>query len=836
MLSEGIAAKRGRYGAYLFRDMVNRRLRARRGARLAAITSGGAIPDTALFTVVAQPEEIVVGTVDEDFAVESNAGDIMLLGNTSWRIRRVESNTGRMLVEDAHGAPPTVPFWRGEAPARTDELSLHVAESARAAQHDAAQHEAGPFPPIPELEALGQHRRFSGDEIWPPLRASPPRHRLHARSPNRRRLAQRRMRSRRFRRRTAHRIHRHRPRRPRRRSHAADHHRRALLRRRRRHAAHHSCALRRPHQQSLGTGAAQALLPLASTSNCRPPPPTTASTSRSPSSTAFRSPTSFISCKLKPCRRSSSKPRCPRPSSPRAGAGMPTVRSRCCAFRAARKFRRRFSAFAATIFSPPSFPTSLPVPRIIEGDIKIPDHPLIHEVMKDVLTEAMDIDGLRRVIDGIRSGAIRCLAVDTPVPSQFSHEILNANPYAYLDDAPLEERRARAVADAPHAARSGARTKSAGSISRRSPGPRRSAARRSRRRRTARHLADAGRVTRWRSAIEDWQQAHRQLDAVRRSGDLRFESNWRAVRATRRRSKAALSASPPSVPKTFALIFPDAQFETAPPDLPSATADRDDAILAMISGWMMHTGPVTANALAYWLGLTTADVDKALLRLEAAGTILRGNFTGHDDGRQTSSGASVVCSPAFITSPSPRCASRSSRSPPRSSCDGCLRWQHVAPQSQLSGERGLLEVLRQLQGFEIPANAWEKQILARRVNEYDPAALDQLCLTGAVGWGRLSPHPATLEDCRRRPTPCRSHQRCAHHLLRARRIRLDAATAQRSRAKLRARAQPRRARGARIPASSRSVVLRRHRARHRQAQGRSRNRAVGAGRRRYGHC
>src|SRR5271169_5773596 len=128
MLSQGIAAKRGRYGAYLFRDMVNRRLRGRRGARLAAITSGGAIPDTALFTVVAQPDEIVVGTLDEDFAVESNAGDIMLLGNTSWRIRRVESNSGRVLVEDAHGAPPTIPFWRGEAPARTDELSFHVAE------------------------------------------------------------------------------------------------------------------------------------------------------------------------------------------------------------------------------------------------------------------------------------------------------------------------------------------------------------------------------------------------------------------------------------------------------------------------------------------------------------------------------------------------------------------------------------------------------------------------------------------------------------------------------------------------------------------------------------
>jgi ATP-dependent helicase Lhr and Lhr-like helicase len=128
MLSEGIAARRGRYGAYLHRDRVNGKLRARRGSRIAAITSGGAIPDNALYTVVAEPEGIVVGTVDEDFAVESNKGDIMLLGNTSWMIRRVESAAGRVLVQDAHGAPPSVPFWRGEAPARTEELSAHVAE------------------------------------------------------------------------------------------------------------------------------------------------------------------------------------------------------------------------------------------------------------------------------------------------------------------------------------------------------------------------------------------------------------------------------------------------------------------------------------------------------------------------------------------------------------------------------------------------------------------------------------------------------------------------------------------------------------------------------------
>jgi ATP-dependent Lhr-like helicase len=247
---------------------------------------------------------------------------------------------------------------------------------------------------------------------------------------------------------------------------------------------------------------------------------------------------------------------------------------------------------------------------------------------------------------------------------------------------------------------------------------------------------------------EDWQQAITSWMPFA----AELLENWRAVRAkagTRRYLVASERA------KDFALIFLDPQFEIAPPDLPSSIASRDDAILAMIAGWMMHTGPVTANALGYWLGLTTGDVDKALLRLEAAGTILRGNFTG-----QVTADSIEWCERRLLArihhltvatlrkQVEPVTAAQFMR--------WLLRWQHIAPQSQLSGERGLLEVVRQLQGFEIPANAWEKQILAHRVNEYDSAALDQLCLTGAVGWGRLSPHPATLEDAgegRRRVVP-----------------------------------------------------------------------------------
>src|SRR5262249_18152784 len=125
MLSEGIATSRGRRGAFLHRDQVNHRVRGRRGARLAAITSGGAIPDTAQYQVVVEPEGTTVGMVDEDFAVESMAGDIFMLGTTSWKIRRIEP--GRVRVEDAHGAAPSIPFWRGEAPGRTRELSNEVA-------------------------------------------------------------------------------------------------------------------------------------------------------------------------------------------------------------------------------------------------------------------------------------------------------------------------------------------------------------------------------------------------------------------------------------------------------------------------------------------------------------------------------------------------------------------------------------------------------------------------------------------------------------------------------------------------------------------------------------
>ncbi len=181
-------------------------------------------------------------------------------------------------------------------------------------------------------------------------------------------------------------------------------------------------------------------------------------------------------------------------------------------------------------------------------------------------------------------------------------------------------------------------------------------------------------------------------------------------------------------------------------------------MLAMVTGWMMHCGPVTAEALGYWLGLPAAEVEKALLRMEAAGSVLRGNFTGLAKGNEPNT--AEWCDRRLLArihrltvatlrkQVEPVTAAQFMR--------WLLRWQHVAPHSQLSGERGLLEAVRQLQGFEIPANAWEKQILAVRMNNYDPAALDRLCLTGAVGWGRsfaASGHAGGIGRRRRRVVP-----------------------------------------------------------------------------------
>jgi ATP-dependent Lhr-like helicase len=364
----------------------------------------------------------------------------------------------------------------------------------------------------------------------------------------------------------------------------------------------------------------------------------------------------------------------------------------------------------------------------------------------------------------MEDGRIRCVAVDTPVPSQFSHEILNANPYAYLDDAPLEERRARAVemrrilpesvleevgkldpaaieqvrqeawpdvrdADELHDV---LHTLVAFPVS-------------------AITAADVGAGTLTRPSADDVSTGVvARREDVRIASALQARPQWQFFFESLQRSGRVLEAvaNPKQFwiaserVKSFSAIFPEAVFDSRPPEIAQSSPTRDDALLAMVTGWMGHLGPTTARELGGLLGIPAGDVDKALLRMEASGAILRGKFTDPASTETEWCDRRLLARIHRLTVATLR--KQVEPVTPAQFMRWLLRWQHLAPDSQVQGERATLEVLRQLQGLEIPANAWERQVLGRRVADYDPAWLDQLCLTGAIGWGRLSPHPATL--------------------------------------------------------------------------------------------
>jgi ATP-dependent helicase Lhr and Lhr-like helicase len=711
MLSEGIASQRGRYGAYLHHDRINRKLRARRGARLAAITSGGAIPDNALFTVVAEPDGGTVGTVDEDFAVESMAGDIMLLGNTSWRIRRVEGKTSRVLVEDAHGAPPSVPFWRGEAPARTAELSQQLGEL----RQEISDRLPGIVPVegwrnLPIVDAAVNWLR---EECGLDLAGAEQliQYTLEGRTvlgdvPTQTTIIAERFFD---------------------------------------EGGGMQLIIHAPFGGRINKAWGLALrkrfcrgfnfeLQAAATDNGL--------------NIALAEQHSFPLADVFQFLHSDAMP----PILEQAALASPIFQTRwrwdatralaLLRFQGGKKIPPQIQRMRSDDLLASVFPDVAACQENIEGDIKIPDHPLVDEVMKDVLTEALDIDGLAEVLRGIEQGKIRCLAVDTPVPSQFSHEILNANPYAYLDDAPLEERRARAVE--MRRVLPASVLEEVGALDPAS---------------IAQVQQEAWPDVRDADELHDLLHtlimvaeggSHSQLSAQFEGLNPRFTGTWSDLFARLQSENRALVAQAAGKQYWVAaerLEWFKAIHRAQDPSTGVASASADDALLAAVQGWMPHLGPTTASEIGGLLGLPPAEIEKALLRIEASGTILRGKFRT-----------------ATVSSKSPelewcerRLLARIHRltvatlrkqiAPVSASqfMSWLLRWQHLAPGTQVRGEHGTLEVVRQLQGFEIPASAWERFILARRISDYDPAHLDQLCLSGAVGWGRLSPHPATLE-------------------------------------------------------------------------------------------
>jgi len=722
MLSEGIASARGRYAAYLHRDRVNGMVRGRRGSRLAAITSGGAIPENSLYTVVAQPEGTVIGTVDEDFAVESMAGDIMLLGNTSWRIRRVQA--GSVLVEDAQGAAPNVPFWRGEAPSRTDELSAHVSDLREkisalvpSGASDSSEHtatgiraaaswlklecgldDAGAEQAV-EYVAAGRAllgavptqtsviaERFFDESGGMQLVIHAP---FGARINKAWGLALRKRfcRSFNFELQAA----------------ATDNGLNISL------SEQHSFPLADVfhflHPNSVRSVLEQAVL----------------------ASPLFAARWRWD-----------------------AGRALALLR-----FRGGKKVPPQIQRMRADDLLAAVFPEALACQENIPGEITISDHPLIREVMKDVLTEALDFEGLNRLLRDIADGRITCLAVDTPAPSQFSHEILNANPYAYLDDAPLEERRARAVemrrvlpdsvlgeiGQLDPAAIATVRDEAWPDV------------------RDAEELHDA--LLTWvalparihtdplpknhllaksQESLSAWSPLFDRLVAVRRVGRAHVGSEAYWVAAERA--------------PAFMQIFPSAHFEAPLPMVDSPGVSRDEVLLSLITGWIAHAGPVTASQLGGVLALPVQDIEKSFLKLESSGVVLRGKFTDPHSDQMEWCERRLLVRIHRLTLGQLRKEIQSVT--PAQFMNWLLCWQHVASGSQLLGERGALEAVRQIQGFEAPANSWEREILKRRIASFDSKVLDQLCLTGAVGWGRLSPHPATVEaftDGKRRVIP-----------------------------------------------------------------------------------
>ncbi|MGZ4813907.1 MAG: DEAD/DEAH box helicase [Terriglobales bacterium] len=751
MLSEGIAAKRGRYGAYLHHDRVNKRLRSRRGARLAAITSGGAIPETALFNVVSMPDGTVVGTVDEDWAVESLAGDIFLLGNTSWRIQRIESGRGRILAEDAHGQPPNIPFWRGEAPARTAELSLNVADLRQRVSElmgdmspteftswvcgeglDSASVQHPTLPKngqgwgTPQAGVDWLRRECGLDESGAQQLTQ---HILNGRAvlgevPTQQTIIAERF----FDEGGGMQLIIHAP------FGARINKAWGLALRKR------FCRCFNFELQAAATDnglnislAEQHSFPLADVFN-------------------FLQPESVKEVLEQAVL-----------------TGSPIFQTRwrwdanrslaLLRYQGGKKVPPQIQRIRGDDLLASVFPDVAACGENIEGDIQIPDHPLVDEVMKDVLHEAMDLDGLRNVLEGIRSGAIRTIAVDTPVPSQFSHEILNANPYAYLDDAPLEERRARAVSlrqtlpqsvleevgKLDPAAIEQVRDEAWPDV------------------RDADELHDVlytlialPELTGARSFGEDKGPVSAYFDQLRAAG--------RATVVTVGDERFWVSAERA---KTFRAAYPSAVFDASVRELEKEDPSHSDAVYAVVQGWMQHIGPVTAAQLAVNLHLHAEEVLQALLRLEASGTVLRGWYAlpRPSDGSATLNGVQLTTDVEFCER---RLLARIHRltlgklrkaiepATPAQFMRWLLRWQHVEPGSQGVDELGTLEVMRQLQGFEIPANAWERDILAHRLRKYDPELLDQLCLSGAVGWGRLSPHPATITEMEAgRPRPVR---------------------------------------------------------------------------------
>jgi ATP-dependent Lhr-like helicase len=679
MIGDGFATRRGRRAALVHRDEVHATLRERRGSRLLAQTSGGAIPEIADYRVVLDPGETFIGTLNEDFAIESTAGDVFQLGNASWRVLQVSAGTVR--VADAHGAPPNLPFWLGEAPARSDELSQAVSRlradvdarieaqdnvvswfaeetgvsadaSGQAVEYLAEGRRA--LGAIPSQQTLILERFFDEAGGMQLVLHAP----FGSRITKAWGLALRKRFCRQF------------------------------------NFELQAAATEDGLMLSLGP---QHSFPLSDVFRYLHP-----DTTRDVLVQAFLDAPVFETRWRWNATVSLAVPRS----------------------RGGKKLAPQVQRMLAADLLASVFPDAAACLENIPGDRQIPDHPLVGQTVRDCLEEAMDIDGLRRVLTGIQRGEVALLARDTPEPSVFAHEILNAKPYAFLDDAPLEERRSHAVQT-----RRAGDSSAAGGLGALDP-------------RAIDRVRDEARP--------DPRNADELHDALMTFGFLveseltpaisaLFQSLASSGRACRRCGADPLWVAAERIPELVA-VHPQAALEPAidPPASRARTWDRSAAIIELLRGRLCLLGPTTADALARSLGIEVREADDALLALESEGVVLRGRFTPARPGSPPE-----WCERALLARIHRYTLNqlRAEIEPvgPADFMRFLFAWQHVGPSDRLTGIDGLREVLGTLDGFELAGAAWERSVLPSRIAGYDPAMLDMLCLAGELGWARLSP-------------------------------------------------------------------------------------------------
>jgi len=697
MLAEGYSTRRGTRAAYIHRDAVNGMVRARRGARLTAITSGGAIPDTADYEVVLEPQALKIGTVHEDFAVESMAGDIFQLGNASYRVLRVER--GKVRVEDAQGAPPTLPFWLGEAPGRTDELSSSVSRlreeislrldggSHPTAAYDWLHNDVGlnesaaqqivdylggakaAFGMLPTQHDLAMERFFDESGGTQLIIHSPFGSRLNRAWG----LALRKRFCRKFNFELQ----------------AAATEDAIVLSLSTSHSFPLDEVTRYLHSNNVRDVLTQALLDA----------PMFGVRWRWNATTSLALPRFQGGTKVPPQLQ-----------------------------------RMKSEDLLATVF-----PDQVACAENIVGERQVPDHPLVAQTLFDCLHEAMDIGGLEALLRRLESEEIRVVCRDLTAPSPLAAEVLNARPYSFLDDAPLEERRTQAVL--------------------------------SRRWGDFETTEDFGKLDAEAIAAvreEAWPQAntpdelHEALMGVAFLTEKEIATNaaWAALldelvaqrRATFicRNDEKKIWIAAERLPQ-FQAIYPGAEFDpavTAPAEFAEIAWTREDALAEILRCRLTGVGPTLPAALAAMLQIPQVDIDVALVALEREGYVMRGQF---------SPGATETewCERHLLARIHRYTVKRLRREiepvEPRDFMRFLFDWQRVAPAAQVSGPDGLAAILAQLEGFEAPAAAWESELLPARVAGYEISWLDDLCLAGRLVWTRLRATPTREgEDTRER--------------------------------------------------------------------------------------